>query len=140
MIRYFFFLLTLIVLASSCKEQNQNTRPDFVLVIHGGAGTILKEDMTPEKEQRYLKKLEEALTVGSKILRKGGTSLDAVTKTIMVMEDSPFFRSGWSLSRNCRWPSMISGGVSSRLKLSASILSPSERGRPNPRTAASLSV
>jgi len=92
--RYFFFLLTLIVLASSCKEQNQNTRPDFVLVIHGGAGTILKEDMTPEKEQRYLKKLEEALTVGSKILRNGGSSLDAVTQTIMVMEDSPLFNAG----------------------------------------------
>jgi len=94
MIRYFFFLLILIVLASSCIEKNQNTRPDFVLVIHGGAGTILKEDMTPEKEKRYLKKLEEALTVGSKILRNGGSSLDAVTQTIMVMEDSPLFNAG----------------------------------------------
>jgi len=50
--------------------------------------------MTPEKEQRYLKELKEALTVGSKILRNGGNSLDAVTQTIMVMEDSPLFNAG----------------------------------------------
>ena len=51
----------------------------------------MKKNMTPEKEQEYLNKLSEALTLGSAILKNGGTSLDAVTKTIMVMENSPLF-------------------------------------------------
>ena len=93
MIRLFIFLFTLII-ASSCTEKNQHERPDFVLVIHGGAGTILKKNITPEKEKLYINKLNEALTVGSEILKKGGSSLDAVTQTIMVMENSPLFNAG----------------------------------------------
>jgi len=79
----------------SCNNfKNTSEKPDFVLVIHGGAGTILKENMTPEKEAAYLEKLNEALQTGAEILQKGGTSLDAVTATIMVMEDSPLFNAG----------------------------------------------
>ncbi len=66
----------------------------FVLVIHGGAGTILKENMTDEKEQQYKAKLQEALKVGAEILKNGGSSLDAVTETICVLEDSPLFNAG----------------------------------------------
>ena len=66
----------------------------FVLVVHGGAGTILKENMTDEKEQQYEAKLREALKAGSKILKNGGSSLDAVTETICVLEDSPLFNAG----------------------------------------------
>lgn len=69
-------------------------KPTFSIVIHGGAGTILKKNMTPEKEVMYREKLEEAIRVGYNILKKGGTSLDAVQKTINVMEDSPLFNSG----------------------------------------------
>lgn len=65
-----------------------------VLVIHGGAGTILKKNMTPEKEKAYHQKLEEALTAGYKVLKAGGTSLDAVEAAIIVMEDSPLFNAG----------------------------------------------
>ena len=66
----------------------------FVLVIHGGAGTILKENMSDEKEQQIKIKLQEALQVGSEILKNGGSSLDAVTETICVLEDSPLFNAG----------------------------------------------
>ena len=66
----------------------------YALAIHGGAGTILKKNMTPEREKAYLAKLEEALAVGEKILKEGGTSMDAVTQTIMVMENSPLFNAG----------------------------------------------
>lgn len=69
-------------------------KPDYAIVIHGGAGTILKENMSPEKEAAYLKVLNEALDIGEGILKKGGTSLEAVEKTIMHMEDSPLFNSG----------------------------------------------
>jgi len=69
-------------------------KPEFSIVIHGGAGTILKKNMTPEKEAAYMAKLEEAIRTGYEVLKNGGTSLDAVTKTINVMEDSPLFNAG----------------------------------------------
>ena len=67
---------------------------DFAIIIHGGAGTILKKNMTPEKEAEYKAKLEEAIKVGYDILENGGTSGDAVIKTIQVMEKSPLFNAG----------------------------------------------
>lgn len=70
------------------KEEN------FGIVIHGGAGTILKENMSDSLEAAYKAKLEEAISVGYEILKKGGTSLEAVTHTINVMEDSPLFNAG----------------------------------------------
>lgn len=70
------------------------TAPAYAIVIHGGAGTITKANMTDEKEKAYREKLNEALEVGETILKNGGTSADAVTQTIMVMENSPLFNSG----------------------------------------------
>jgi beta-aspartyl-peptidase (threonine type) len=68
--------------------------PKYVMVIHGGAGTILKSQLSPEKEQAYKSKLEEALRNGYAILQKGGSSLDAVEAAIKVMENSPLFNAG----------------------------------------------
>lgn len=70
--------------------QNQK----YGLAIHGGAGTILKKNMPPEKEAAYIEKLNEALSAGYKILEVGGTSLDAVNAAINIMEDSPLFNAG----------------------------------------------
>ncbi len=67
---------------------------EFSIVIHGGAGTIKKENMSSEKEKEYNQKLEEAIRVGYDILKNGGTSLDAVQNTINVLEDSPLFNAG----------------------------------------------
>ncbi|GAL88905.1 isoaspartyl aminopeptidase [Jejuia pallidilutea] len=75
-------------------EAETTEKIQFSIVIHGGAGTIKKENMTPEKEAAYKQKLEEAIRVGYTILKNGGTSLDAVEKTINVMEDSPLFNAG----------------------------------------------
>ena len=69
-------------------------KAEFSIVIHGGAGTILKKNMTPERETAYKTILEEAIRTGYEILKSGGTSLDAVEKTINVMEDSPLFNAG----------------------------------------------
>ena len=66
----------------------------YVLVIHGGAGTILKSSMTPEKENAYLDKLSEALLAGYNEIQKGSSSVDAVAASIMIMEDSPLFNAG----------------------------------------------
>lgn len=65
----------------------------ITLVIHGGAG-IARKDLSPEREAACRKILEEALRSGHKILRDGGTSLDAVQAAIIVLEDSPLFNAG----------------------------------------------
>jgi len=79
---------------TSVKEDIHVPKAEFSIIIHGGAGTILKKNMTPEKELAYKTKLEEAIRIGYNVLKNGGSSLDAVQKTINVMEDSPLFNSG----------------------------------------------
>lgn len=75
-------------------KSNSEKVNEFAIVIHGGAGTILKKNMSEEKEAEYKAKLEEAIRVGYSILDKGGSSLDAVEKTINVLENSPLFNAG----------------------------------------------
>ena len=64
------------------------------LAIHGGAGTILKEDMTPELEQAYLQGLQMALTAGYALLEEGGSATDAVKLTVEILEDNILFNAG----------------------------------------------
>lgn len=78
-----------LVLSLLCSAQKK-----YVLVIHGGAGTITKENMTPEKEKAYKDKLTEALKAGYAEIQKGKTSVDAVQSAIVVMENSPLFNAG----------------------------------------------
>ena len=66
----------------------------FSMVIHGGAGTILKEDMTPELEQAYIQGLEEALTAGYAVLEQGGTAVNAIKAAVVVLEDNLLFNAG----------------------------------------------
>lgn len=66
----------------------------FVLVIHGGAGTILKSQMTPEKEKAYQEALNKALATGYAILKEGGSAMDAVEAAVRTMEDNPLFNAG----------------------------------------------
>jgi beta-aspartyl-peptidase (threonine type) len=69
-------------------------KPEITMVIHGGAGTITRERMTPVKERELTGKLTEALESGMKILRDGGSALDAVETSIRILEDSPLFNAG----------------------------------------------
>jgi beta-aspartyl-peptidase (threonine type) len=66
----------------------------YVLVIHGGAGTILRSQRTPEIEKKYTESLDQALRVGQSILEKGGKAIDAVEATVRVLEDNPLFNAG----------------------------------------------
>src|SRR5260221_12716003 len=79
----------------SHQKQNHNSMtPNFAIAIHGGAGTILKKNMTAARDSAYRKCLSDALQAGYDILKKGGTSLDAVEAAVKVMEDSPLFNAG----------------------------------------------
>jgi beta-aspartyl-peptidase (threonine type) len=81
-----------LLLAISANVNAQQKK--YVMIIHGGAGTILKKNMTPEKEAAYTAALTLALQTGYKTLKEGKSSIDAVEATIHVMEDSPLFNAG----------------------------------------------
>lgn len=93
-----FIFLILVGLALACGEKKAEKAPaqagPITLVIHGGAGTIRRENMTPEKEKAYHAALQQALDSGYSVLARGGKSLDAVIAAIRVMEDSPLFNAG----------------------------------------------
>lgn len=97
--------LTFIALfaATSCTGNNpqaKNTvklpekKQEWAIVIHGGAGGVTRDRITPELDKRYRDALSEALNTGVEILKAGGTALEAVEKTINVMENNPLFNAG----------------------------------------------
>ncbi|WP_442846993.1 isoaspartyl peptidase/L-asparaginase family protein [Leeuwenhoekiella sp. H156] len=91
-------LLSLLVIACNTKPKEETTpeipkQQEFAIIIHGGAGTILKKNMTDSLERAYKAALTEAIQTGYKILQDGGSSLEAVQHTINVMENSPLFNS-----------------------------------------------
>ena len=106
----YFMLLIVFIVSFSCKNEQKSdfqpiknankttktseTKKNFGIVIHGGAGTILKENMSDSLEEAYRQKLKQAITEGHSILKNGGTSMQAVTKTINIMEDSSLFNAG----------------------------------------------
>lgn len=85
--------------ASAQKNRDRGVRKDsslgrFGFVLHGGAGTIERSKMTPEREKAFRDKLTEALVAGFNVLKGGGQCLDAVVAAITLLEDSPLFNAG----------------------------------------------
>jgi len=66
----------------------------FTMVIHGGAGTIQKEDMTPELETAYVQALQEALDGGYAVLSEDGSAVNAVKAAVVILEDNILFNAG----------------------------------------------
>ena len=97
-----FFILVLTLF--SCKTDNKTTskklnessvkRQDWAIVIHGGAGGISRESVTPELDKEYRAALLVALNTGKNVLSEGGSALDAVEQTIRTMENNPLFNAG----------------------------------------------
>ncbi len=85
-----FSLMMLLCFFYSCNSN----KVDFAIVVHGGAGTILKKNMSDEMELAYKLKLEEAINAGYNILEKNGSSKDAVEETIKILENSELFNAG----------------------------------------------
>lgn len=86
----------LLILGVSMMATVAHPQPprDWKLVIHGGAGTIERAKITPEKDKAIRAGLDRALVTGSKVLESGGSALDAVEATVKVLEDDPNFNAG----------------------------------------------
>ncbi|MBC8004745.1 MAG: isoaspartyl peptidase/L-asparaginase [Verrucomicrobia bacterium] len=84
-----FLVMILIVMGI----QAQSAR-NYALAIHGGAGVMDQKTMTPGMQQEYLTVLNKALYVGDSVLANGGSCMDAIEKTIIILEDSPLFNAG----------------------------------------------
>jgi L-asparaginase / beta-aspartyl-peptidase len=66
----------------------------FGIAIHGGAGTLPRAEMSADAERRYRAGLQEAIDAGFAVLQDGGTSMDAVTRAVVLLEDNPLFNAG----------------------------------------------
>ena len=86
--------IVLLIFSSIGFTQNSKDQGKFIMVIHGGAGTILKSQMTPEKENAYKEALTLALQTGYNKLKAGESSLNAIESAVRIMEDSPLFNAG----------------------------------------------
>ncbi len=93
-------LITFILLLSiSCQpvqtKKEKNFEPEkWAIAIHGGAGNMTPADFTDGKLAKYKEELNEALSIGKKILYDGGTSMDAVENVVRYLEDCPLFNAG----------------------------------------------
>ncbi len=66
----------------------------FGIAIHGGAGTLPRAEMSGEAELSYRTGLCEAVDAGYALLQNGGTSMDAVARAVVLLEDNPLFNAG----------------------------------------------
>ena len=90
-------LLTLpipVTASAAAPETVAHEEAAWSFAIHGGAGTLSRENMTPEREAEYEAALQGALDAGAAVLRAGGSAMDAVETAILLMEDDPKFNAG----------------------------------------------
>lgn len=95
--------MILVLAVSGCRAKTDKQLPvaeapvkkqEWAIVIHGGAGNVTRERITPDLDKQYRDGLAAALAEGVSILKSGGTALEAVEKTINVMENNPLFNAG----------------------------------------------
>jgi L-asparaginase / beta-aspartyl-peptidase len=91
-------LLALVGLAMTfampATAQDKPAEPSWSFAIHGGAGVLERARMTPERQAQYRAALQVALDAGAKVLREGGSAVDAVTAAVTILEDDPKFNAG----------------------------------------------
>ena len=88
------FALTLIALPALAQTAPSIEAPRWSFAIHGGAGVIERDSLSPEQDAAYRAALTRALEAGQAILSRGGTATDAVQAAIQIMEDDPLFNAG----------------------------------------------
>lgn len=83
-----------LALVPMAVQAETNEQQPIAIAIHGGAGTITRENMSPEREAQFKQALQDALDAGYAILEQGGESIDAVIAAIQLMEENPLFNAG----------------------------------------------
>ncbi len=93
---FLFISLTLFLFSCQTKQKTpeKKVKSAYAIVIHGGAGNITRQRVTPEKEKMYKAKLQEALNLGVKMLEADSPAVAVVENVIKVLEDSPLFNAG----------------------------------------------
>jgi beta-aspartyl-peptidase (threonine type) len=91
--------ILLIAMLAACNQPStpntENTmKGKYALAIHGGAGNLVKMNLSEEQQQEYTQALDSALFAGEAILENGGSAIDAVEAAIIVLEDCPLFNAG----------------------------------------------
>jgi beta-aspartyl-peptidase (threonine type) len=86
--------LLAVTLPAMAQTASQTSPHKWSIVVHGGAGVIVRKDMPPATEAAYRAAMKTAIETGAAVLEKGGTSLDAVQATIQYFEDNPLFNAG----------------------------------------------
>lgn len=79
---------------AQAQDDSAEAKPRWTIAIHGGAGTMDRDKMTPQQQADYKAALQAALDAGADVLRKGGSAMDAVKAAIIPMEDDPKFNAG----------------------------------------------
>lgn len=92
--RILLLLAAALILPAPAHAEETAVPPAWSFAIHGGAGTIERASMTAAQQAEYKAALQAALDAGARVLRGGGTALDAVTAAITVLEDDPRFNAG----------------------------------------------
>lgn len=139
-IKYILLLVGIVIISNSMTNLKGATPPKethskSVLVIHGGAGTILRENMTNDKDKAYRDQLEKVLRSGMKALKSGKTSVETVELVTQLMEDSPLFNAGKGAVFNHKGAQEMDASIMSGLDLNAGAVAGVQHIK-NPITAA----
>ena len=86
--------VALIVGGPAMAQPQAQSKPYWSIVLHGGAGVIERAEMSPQMDAAYRAGLKAALEAGAAVLKRGGSSVDAVEASIRILEDDPLFNAG----------------------------------------------
>jgi beta-aspartyl-peptidase (threonine type) len=113
------FLLSAIINGVFSMTASADPEAPVAIAIHGGSGTIRKGDFTESREQEVRETLQRAVKAGHEILASGGNSLDAVTRVITILEDSPHFNAGRGAVFNAEGKNELDASIMDGSDLSA---------------------
>jgi beta-aspartyl-peptidase (threonine type) len=117
----FSLILTLSIIFSGALSMSAiaDSSAPIAIAIHGGSGTIRKNDFTETREKEIREALRQAVTAGHQVLLDGGTSLDAITLAITMLEDSPHFNAGRGAVFNAEGKNELDASIMNGADLSA---------------------
>lgn len=106
-------------MTQAAEDQEAQDSAPIAIAIHAGSGTITREELTESGEREIRQTLEAAVRAGHEVLAAGGTSLDAVTQAITLLEDSPHFNAGRGAVFNAEGKNELDASIMSGADLSA---------------------